>query len=201
MATVIPSILQDVEGLETGRLPPEYADGVLHTIVELFDNTQNWYRTNYGLAHNLPFWTTDPDAANPPLWFPNVSVADSMTHYWVLWIVCITNMRKLRFLFPELLGASIFIIGTKPPEDQLVTDTCVQMALWIFQSVEFLTQEEMKLYGPTALALPLTVAYRLMKSGLTSDGELMAWCESVVEGIGRKGYHHIVRMVYSDDEA
>ena len=44
------------------------------------------------------------------------------------------------------------------PESEYISQKVIERSLWILQSIDFLTQEEMKLYGVASVFLPFQIA-------------------------------------------
>ncbi|KAG3182394.1 hypothetical protein PC129_g25366 [Phytophthora cactorum] len=68
------------------------------------------------------------------MWFPNITLANSLTHYWAFWILCVTYIIKLRAEHPWLIDHIIEVDG-EAPESHQVSKKMMQMAKWILQSV------------------------------------------------------------------
>ena len=91
------------------------------------------------------------------LWFPNIYAANFLTHYWAFWVLCVTSIRSLRAGHHDLLERPIKV-DDHSLESEYVSQKVIERSLWILQSTEFLTQEEMKLYGVASVFLPLQIA-------------------------------------------
>lgn len=111
----------------------------------------------------------------PSLWFPNVWVANAMTYLWTFEIIIYIEMKKLENFLP--LG---------PTKALNVKDT-MELATQICQSMEYLTQDKMKLYGPASTFLPLATARSAFQSAATGYEDRLEWCQKIVERLLSKG--------------
>jgi hypothetical protein len=58
----------------------------------------------------------------------------------------------------------------------------------ICQSIEYLMQDRMKLFGPTSITLPLHTAYETFEAGGQQTEEEFKWCRGILESIRSRGY-------------
>ncbi|KAH8659281.1 hypothetical protein BGZ60DRAFT_414955 [Tricladium varicosporioides] len=173
------SSVQEVDLLDCCRLWNAFGD-TLHQ----FDIWEHLFRLN---TPGPPYWRRD--ARNEPhlqevpwqklLWFPDVFVANALTHLWGFRIICITHQQQLEMRYPGV-----------PSEGQSSVD-CVpsvsELTSWICGSMEFLMQDEGRLYGAVSTVFPLRVAYRVFKEEVPSSEIKMEWCRKVVGRFVCKG--------------
>lgn len=57
----------------------------------------------------------------------------------------------------------------------------------ICQSLDYLLQDNMKLYGPASTLFPLKVAYKTFQEDSTNAVEQLAWCQSTIARLVSKG--------------
>ncbi len=99
-------------------------------------------------------------------------------------ILCQDNIRQLETRYPELASDEEFA-GKSCDEDS------VALAVKICQSIEYLMQEEMRLFGPSSVILPLRVAYDTFRSGGSLTSEKLRWCQRIIARILGKGFQFI----------
>ncbi|MBE3049917.1 hypothetical protein IMZ48_46950 [Candidatus Bathyarchaeota archaeon] len=124
------------------------------------------------------------------VWFPDITTANYLTYYWAFWVICVTQIRQLREDFP-CLGAEDVLLNGDPPESQNIADQLVDLSSRILQSMEFLTQDEMKLFGVSSAILPFQTAFSFFKEhgvGEACSGIL----EPVLKMIVDRGYGDIL---------
>lgn len=116
--------------------------------------------------------------------FPDISVANFLTHAWALHIVCAQHITHLVSLFPYLDEC----IG--PDLKKLVTKQMVNgLACQIFRSTEFLTRDKFKLFGAASTILPLHVACGVLKGQGKDNEDLWYWYHEVVRISSMTGYN------------
>ena len=124
------------------------------------------------------------------VWFPDISTANYLTYYWAFWIICVTHIRKLRADYPCLRDEDVWLDGAAPESGE-VTEQLVDLSCRILQSMEFLTQDEMKLFGASSAVLPFQTAVSFL--GDRGDVEARpAILETVLETIANRGYLDIL---------
>ncbi|KAL6863997.1 N-terminal fungal transcription regulatory domain-containing protein [Trichoderma novae-zelandiae] len=195
-ATAIPSILVDIDRLKYGSPNAKSPLAVLKDLITLLDALVNWNVSFQSLNNKPSFRILGKGPEKAHVWFPDITTANSMTHYWTFWIMCVVYIRKLREDYPELLDEDVLING-ESPESPLITEMAIQMSTWIFQSIEYLVQDEMRLFGAISTALPTRMAYQFLR--YNHDRELISWCERVIGGIRDRGYGYIAEYILDDD--
>ncbi|KAH8121396.1 hypothetical protein ACSS6W_004536 [Trichoderma asperelloides] len=197
-ATAIPSILVDIDELEYDSHGSNSPFLVFQALKDLLNALINWNIAFQSLDNKPSFRILNKGTERPCLWFPDITSANSMTHYWAFWIMCVVYIRKLRDSYPELRDDD-FLINGESPESPIVTEMAIQMSTWIFQSIEYLVQEEMKLFGAISATLPTRIAYQFLRFNHFYDYELISWCEGLIDGIRNRGYDYIAQYIVDDD--
>ncbi|KAL6892436.1 N-terminal fungal transcription regulatory domain-containing protein [Trichoderma longibrachiatum] len=197
-ATAIPSILSDIDRLKYDLPDAKAPLAVLEDLINLLGALVNWNVSFQCLTNKPSFRILGkyPDKAH--VWFPDITAANSMTHYWTFWIMCVVYIRRLREDYPELRDEELLIHG-EIPESPVITEMAIQMSTWIFQSIEYLVQDEMRLFGAISTTLPTRIAYQFLRYNHFYDHELLSWCERVIEGIRDRGYDYIAQYILDDD--
>lgn len=197
-ATALPSILVDIDDLKYGSPGSNSPFLVFQALKDLLNALITWNITFQSLDNKPSFRILNKGTERPCLWFPDITSANSMTHYWAFWIMCVVYIRKLRDHYPELRDDDVLING-ESPESPIVTELAIQMSTWIFQSIEYLVQEEMRLFGAISTALPTRIAYQFLRFNHFYDYELISWCEGLIDGIRNRGYDYIAQYIVDDD--
>ncbi|KAH0492268.1 hypothetical protein TgHK011_007229 [Trichoderma gracile] len=197
-ATAIPSILVDIDRLKCGSPNAKPPFAVLQDLRNLLEALVNWNVSFQCLTNKPSFRILVKGPEQAQVWFPDITTANSMTHYWTFWIMCVVYIRKLRDDYPELRDGDILING-ESPESPLITEMAIQMSTWIFQSIEYLVQDEMRLFGAISTTLPTRIAYQFLRYNHFYDRELLSWCERVIDGIRDRGYDYIAQYILDDE--
>ncbi|KAL7808182.1 N-terminal fungal transcription regulatory domain-containing protein [Trichoderma gracile] len=197
-ATAIPSILVDIDRLKCGSPNAKPPFAVLQALRNLLEALVSWNVSFQSLTNKPSFRILGKGPEQAQVWFPDITTANSMTHYWTFWIMCIVYIRKLRDDYPELRDQELLING-ESPESPLITEMAIQMSTWIFQSIEYLVQDEMRLFGAISTTLPTRIAYQFLRYNHFYDRELLSWCERVIDGIRDRGYDYIAQYILDDE--
>ncbi|OAQ92556.1 N-terminal fungal transcription regulatory domain-containing protein [Purpureocillium lilacinum] len=180
------SMVGNPHGKSVGPQPRK----VLSSHLELLHVLENWHNNYYEQLEQPSYWHADRKDHGPCLWFLDITVANCLTHYWALWIICVTNIRLLRATYPDL-GALAMLIGGDVPESTTVTKCLREIAISILESVNYLMQDDMKLYGATSLILPLQTAFQHLRSHHPTEKSLIEACDNSIDSIEGKGFHYI----------
>ncbi|KAF2147046.1 uncharacterized protein K452DRAFT_240175 [Aplosporella prunicola CBS 121167] len=122
------------------------------------------------------------------LWFPNISVANGLTHLWAFQIICFVQIKKLESAFPTLApGNDLPEIFT--PSSIRQEKEATNIATKICQSAEYLMQDDMKLYGPASITFPLETALDFFKNDSRQHEEKIAWCYRIYDRLAQKGLY------------
>lgn len=197
-ATAIPSILVDIDQLNYGSPNSRSPRAVFEALKSLLEALVSWNVSFQSLTNKPSFRILGKGPERAHVWFPDITAANSMTHYWTFWIMCIVYIRKLREDYPELRDEDLMING-ESPESPIITEMAIQMSTWIFQSIEYLVQDEMRLFGAISATLPTRIAYQFLRYNHFYDQELISWCERVIDGIRGRGYDYIAQYILADD--
>lgn len=187
-------------------------------LLEQFDNFKGKYLERYAAWRSLSAWvtvqkrldewhyaflTTMPYHArllsnyladDEQSTFPNLTVANGLTHYWAFRILCAAYIRQLQLLLPELAPQRAHAPQMINHEREY-RESSVQMSNWILQNVDFFLLEDMKLFGSNSLLLPLKVAYDCIKIfGTKFD---LAFRDTVLKNMDSKGYGYLTTVAIS----
>jgi hypothetical protein len=198
-ATAIPSLLVNIDQLKYDSPNSNTPLFVFQALKDLLNALVNWNVSFQSLSNKPSFRIIGKGPEKACVWFPHITAANAMTHYWAFWIMCVVYIRRLRKDYPELRDDD-FLINGEIPESPIITEVAIQMSTWIFQSIEYLVQEEMKLFGAISATLPTRIAYQFLRYNHFYDYKLISWCERVIDGIRDRGYDYIAQYIVDDDD-
>ncbi|KAF6518122.1 hypothetical protein HZS61_002200 [Fusarium oxysporum f. sp. conglutinans] len=200
-ATPLQALMNDViavpaifEELDTCKFMPAsraayHAENALTMIVAVVDRlTQSYHST---LLSGNSWWYMSRAENEVSLWFPDITVANYLTHYWAFWIICVTHIRQLREAYPSLKEREVLVDG-QAPESQDISEKLMDLSTQIFQSIEFLIQDEMKLFGIASAALPFQTACSFLKRNNGSEGVCSGMYKQVLDKIVQRGYGNML---------
>lgn len=145
-------------------------------------------------ASGSHWWYTSRDGL-ACVWFPDITTANYLMYYWAFWIICVTHIRQLGEQYP-CLGAEDVRLNGDAPESESITDQLVDLSGRILQSMEFLTQDEMKLFGVSSAVLPFQTALSCLKAHGSRDAR-SGILQPVLEKIVDRGYADILNSSYT----
>ncbi|KAK3336260.1 hypothetical protein B0T19DRAFT_409015 [Cercophora scortea] len=196
---LIPGILERLDSL--ARLPREsalpVAAEVLRAFLDSIDRLDRWERSFQSSTLCPSFWPMPAAAHNngrPSIWFPDVTTANALTHFWAFQVICLSGISKVTASYPELEFKCQSL--NNPRESTETSRTTrfretVRLSIKICQSIKYLLQDEMKLFGPTSVVLPLRIAYDTFEAGGSRTEEELVWCKDILAGIVAKGYRFV----------
>lgn len=186
-------ILEKLDLLE-GQSDPSALAGaleVLHDFLDLLDRFNGWQASYPAMSSSTSYWfkPSTQKGNRPSIWFKNIMIANALHHFWAFKVICLSNIERLRLAYPGLILSHDAL--TTYMKASSIFDEIMSLSTTICQAIEYLMQDEMKLFGPTSAVLPLRVAFDTFRAGgERSNGEL-EWCESIFEYIMGKGYHFV----------
>ncbi|CAG9986673.1 unnamed protein product [Clonostachys byssicola] len=168
-AAIIPEIMQKAELLNFGTLEK---DGI-QRLIELSDIATQLEASaiTFEIEPNAPAYWPSPktnDATGncyPQLCFSDLNAANAFTHLWAFEIVCLSKINDLQTAFPCLgnLGDS-FYGDAILREPNVRRQRCIDLAVNICQSMEYMTREEWMMYGPSCAAFPIRMAFDVLET-------------------------------------
>ncbi len=148
------------------------------------------------LASDLPpQWPNGRDPGNDFSMFPNITIANGLTHLWAFRIVCLSELEKLARYFPQSVQQSAQIPDTMDSEQIQAQIYCFSKSILV--GMDYLLMDEMKLYGPASTFFPLWVVYRSVK-GRKSRNEIEQSVERIVARLVEKGLKSAPSHVMAD---
>lgn len=196
-ATQIPSLLEDTD-LLAGRCHQERSAAgqrLYHSFREALAGLEGWERSFKHNASKIQCWilpahrpSSEPhdlrqctySARERVLCFSDISTANALTHIWAFQIVCLVQINSLTSCFED-------------PTDHVqhcardYEKNVVDLSTRICQSMGYLMQDEMNLYGPASTLFPLRTAFKALKPHVPRSSELVDWCQEIMECLRAKG--------------
>ncbi|KAH8879293.1 hypothetical protein GQ53DRAFT_756106 [Thozetella sp. PMI_491] len=187
-AVAIPGIFERIDSL--AALSSDKALSTARECVATFESLlvdfDEW-ESDFRVETQFPsFWTKPkgPDG-HPSIWFQSITTANALTHYWAVQIICRHNITELRAKFPELAEDATGAVEPQPHESNL------ELAIKICQSIDYLMQDDMRLFGPTSAILPLRAAYDILSAAGPDAKEQLLWCQRIIARILGKGFQFV----------
>jgi hypothetical protein len=152
-AIAIPSVLQRLDLLQTypaalANTESKTLQDALRTILQRLQLWEQGYESNLMRPLYWPHAVDISRGEDIRLWFSDVTVANALTHYWALTAICLVHIQELK------LATETYVL------DNTVRQQYLKPLTMICQSIPFLFQESLNLYGPSSIAFPLsTVRY------------------------------------------
>ncbi|KAH7361084.1 hypothetical protein BKA66DRAFT_213775 [Pyrenochaeta sp. MPI-SDFR-AT-0127] len=159
----------------------------------ILGSLREWERKSYSQASYPLVWSRpDPETSLPSsanaLWFPNIMIANSLTHYWAFEIVVRMHLSTLHRI----------IITTTGHDPQTYMNTCPELfndkslltlADMICDSTSYLIQPEMKLHGLGSAFFTLPTAFRVFKREQSHCSTRLARCQQIIDLLASRGIH------------
>jgi hypothetical protein len=120
--------------------------------------------------------------------YPDITVANNLTHYWAFWVICA--------VYASRIGSDLGWFGVSSDEYLRQQKRITAKTNLILKSVEYLTRDDMKLFGPTSLCLPAKVAYEHVQQ--SGDPESTALCNNAIRYIAKKGLSYLNAFIQAD---
>lgn len=166
LAARIPAILEKIDNLAHVSLETsvKYGKERITELMETKSCLETWHSSFLNSTSAPQYWHCMPDNAlesgHQLLWYPDLSTANVFTYFWSFQLICLTNIQSLREQYPDL---------EKPEQiaaDDIegLRDTCLELSIRIYQSMEYVLQEDFMLYGISSVGFPLQTACKAFDS-------------------------------------
>ncbi|KAM5527831.1 hypothetical protein FOXYSP1_19704 [Fusarium oxysporum f. sp. phaseoli] len=111
------------------------------------------------------------------LWFDDVTVANALTHYWAFTAICLLHIQKLQLL------SQLYIL------DDTARLGYLRPLIKVCQSIPFLLQESLSLYGPSSVAFLLSTVVDTFRWNEEHGGTEVIVHEGVVDYAKSQGFY------------
>lgn len=203
-AAAIPSLLQQIDILHNDLYQGSSHDvaNLLRYFMAAFDNFENWevyLRTENAEAH---YWSVSPDmqftGASPHdgyIWYPNITMANVYTHLWAFRIICLSEINNLVSLSPSIIHRNQ--LSSWQFDFDNIQEDMIALSKQICMSMEYLIQDEMRLFGPASTFFPLQTAYRTFQLDELRHRENLIRIEGIVGRLVKKGLQSAPHIVFA----
>lgn len=191
-AVTLPSLLEAIDLL--GSLASEKAILEAHRIqsglLEIHASLCKW-KSLYRVEASCP-------------WFPDIMSANIHIHTWAFEIICLTELEKANFFLAEheRTFESVPAVGQTLEKNSYSHKQVLELACKICQSVDYLIQEEMRLFGPASAVVPLRIAYTVLSRDCERNQENIKRCQEQIGRIRSRGIsavpHFTAKLVEVD---
>ncbi|CAI0645867.1 unnamed protein product [Colletotrichum noveboracense] len=187
-ACAIPAILEmldrcsDKNGLVARQAVTQF--------VEAINRLDRWHKSvNMTVGDFTPL--PEISAAGINFEFPNITVANSLSHYWAFWIICAIQIKQLTAQHPDISENCPLIDGERR-ENEVVTRKVLQFSSSILASTSFLMREDMELYGTASAFFPLHIARSALEMFGGNDEAIGEELRKNAEIIYQRGYEDVL---------
>ncbi|KAG4443492.1 hypothetical protein IFR05_001062 [Cadophora sp. M221] len=186
-AAVLPSIMEEIDGLPTltSEKALQTACKLKAMLSEVLIRLSRWdgqfvieRKTDRESPQHAEFGRCLQDEVLD-FWFSSLLAANVYTYMWAFKIICYTELAKLNLLLPNCDDQSISRAGEVYEEHSARLSA---LATKICQSMEYLLQDKMLLYGPAAAMWPLGIAYDVLVGDIEGNKEQI---KRYLEFVGR----------------
>ncbi|KAK1713018.1 hypothetical protein BDP67DRAFT_403439 [Colletotrichum lupini] len=189
-ACAIPAIFEMLDHCDDDSEPA--AREAVIRFVDVINRLDFWHKSaNMMTMRDFTYFQKVSPADTTSLDFPNITVANSLSHYWAFRIICVTQIQRLTAHHPNISQDCLLIVG-EYPASEAVTQKVLQLATYILESTRYLMQEDMKLYGTASAFFPLHIARGALEM---FGGDDEAICEQLArnaEIIRQQGYEDVL---------
>lgn len=159
--------------------------------VEAIKRLEFWHKSANMTMRDFTRLQKVSPANTTGLEFPNITVANSLSHYWAFWIICATQIQRLTAHHPNISQDCLLIDG-EYPATKAVTQKVLQLSSFILQSTSYLMREDMKLYGTASAFFPLHIARGALEMFGGGDEAICEQLARNAEVIRQQGYEDVL---------
>jgi hypothetical protein len=165
-------------------------------LVNMLERLIQWRKSHQSSTPGYRLITRNQGGKELGLWFPDITSANVISHYWTLWIMCIGHIRRLQAKFPGL-DITHFEVDEQSLDLHLGPERLARICDFLLQVVEFLMQDEFKLYGLASTPLCCRAAYEVLQD-LGDLGSTRLVCNRrTIEDFNRKTYCYFLRSIWN----
>jgi hypothetical protein len=201
VAARLPLLLEEADRFTNAPCEIESAQvsKLWDAFIELLSQLDKWEEA---LTCESPgFWTQSshstlriPSPPGTPLCFSNITMANFWTHMWAFQVTCVLELGSLETWFQNW--------GSEPFENRALffsedsRRNIQAISCKICLGMEYLVQDDMKLFGPASTMLPLEIAYKGLNKEKRTNMRAMVYIERVVDCLAAKGLQSAPYIVY-----
>lgn len=199
-ASMLPLLLQRVDNLFQSPATDDalVATDIFSAIVDILRGLNQWESSISNNSSRVLYWLqnyefhtqVEGSPKGPFIWFPNITMANAFTHIWAFRIICFCELEHLAESQSHLrqeYSRVLKELGIDSPWHAVQT-----MSQQICQSMEYLLQDEMKLFGPASTVLLLQVAYEVIRMNRSAQEPI----REIIHRLDRKGLRSFEILVF-----
>lgn len=157
---------------------------------DTLEGLEEWESAQWSQAPSPLSWmkrTQKPSApSEKDLWFLNLTVANSLTYCWAFKIIAKSHLIMLSNA-PAARNEEHLQLTLHPSFDSNTEPSVVTLAEMICDSMTYLLQPEMKLYGPTSTFFTLHTAIQVFKRNPDGYSAQILRCQKIVAQLAALG--------------
>lgn len=204
---IVPTYLHQIDKMSEnpGQTDPSATTMLFSALANILVGLENWEISLQRQTGSPCYWPRVTDSQpkdrtlqtqDTALWFPNVTMANVFTHIWAFRITCMTELEKLALLFPWLILGEMSL--TTQCHLHHVQNHTLALSNQICSSMEYLMQDEMKLFGPASTFFPLQTVYHKFKADESQQANIIARCQEIVDRLVDKGLQSAPIIVFGE---
>ena len=164
VAACIPGILERVD-VSIHNPHNATIESAQDRIIELIDaeaRLEDWYCSYLRSASTPLYWRrtieADIESNRDLLWFQDLSTGNALTYFWAFRLICLTTAQNLLERYPELEQS----VHNTTYDAKELREICIELSIKIYQSMEYILQDDFMLYGVSSAGFPLQAACRAL---------------------------------------
>ncbi|XPS80892.1 hypothetical protein M3J09_012837 [Ascochyta lentis] len=166
IAARIPGVLEEIDSLtyNSFETAASAARERIEELMEIRCQLDTWHSDFLNSTPAPLYWrctskTTIP-AAFESLCYRDLSTANVFTYLWSFQLLCLTHIHSLLSQFPGLRHSKEIALH----DAKSLRDVCLELSIQIYQSMEYVLQEDFMLYGLSSAHFPLQTACEALES-------------------------------------
>jgi len=199
LAAVIPTLL---ERFDLALASCESSDSatrlcLCRDFVQMLTQLEIWEQSYRHSLPRTPYWVkpsdctqslncTPTDISNTSLWYCDVFVANAFTHLWAFRLICLVHLEQVQENF---LSRSQH---TPSMNHTFISQTCqegvVELSTKILQSMDYLIQDGLMIYGPISMLFPFKAAHNALRLNQSGNQKHATWCHMITNRLICRGF-------------
>ncbi|KAF7915559.1 uncharacterized protein EAE97_012198 [Botrytis byssoidea] len=160
VAACIPGILESVDVTMHNPYTAtiEIAQDQITELVNAKARLEAWCCSCLKTSSRLLYWRRSIEVEDERKldlwWFQDLSTANVFVYLWAFQLICLLNIHCIFEMYPELER----LIDNATYDAKGVREICLELSVQIYQSMEYILQDEFMLYGISSTRFPLQTA-------------------------------------------
>jgi len=192
-ASKIPSLLERFDIIRGSVDQADFLaiENLRQGLRDTLEGLQEWESAQWSQAPSPLSWMKGTPKPSEPsgvkdLWFLNLTVANSLTYCWAFKIIAKSHLVMLGNA-PAARNEDDIQLTLHPSFDSSTEPSVVTLAEMICDSMTYLLQPEMKLYGPTSTFFTLQTAIQVFKGNPDGYSAQILRCQKIVAQLAALG--------------